>query len=84
MKTNFTIYATILMSDIAKIDFTQIGQTSERTVRASLDSKEFVIKYNTIPSFIQDGSVVPVNLYTYKEILVLMQSPEWSEPIETK
>ena len=75
-------YATINIADLPLIDFSQIGETSENTIRKSLDESEFVIKWNTEPSFITDGSVTPLEVMTHNEALVLMASAEWSEPID--
>ena len=74
-------YATINIADLALIDFAQIGETDENTIRKSLDLTEFVIKWNTEPSFIADGSVVPLQTLTHQEVLALMATAEWSEPI---
>ena len=76
-------YAIIELADINKIDFTQIGETSVFTLRLSLDKTQFVIKWQDgyTPTFISDNSVVPVGTYTHTEILEIMATPAWSEPI---
>ncbi len=74
-------YAIINIADLSNIDFAQVGETDETTIRKSLDDSQFVIKYNDEPTFIADGSVVPLQTLTHSEALVLMSSPEWSEPI---
>ena len=74
-------YATINIADLPLIDFSQIGETDENTIRKSLDGLQFVIKWNTEPSFIADGSVTPLEVMTHDQALALMASPEWSEPI---
>ena len=74
-------YATINIADLPLIDFAQIGETDENTIRKSLDGLQFVIKWNTEPTFITDGSVTPLEVMTHDQALVLMASPEWSEPI---
>jgi hypothetical protein len=76
-------YAVIELTDIDKIDFTQIGETSVFTIRKSLDNTQFVIKWvnGYTPTFITNGSVIPVGTYTHAEILQLMATPTWSEPI---
>tara|TARA_R110002072_G_scaffold270162_1_gene429994 strand:+ start:257 stop:523 length:267 start_codon:yes stop_codon:yes gene_type:complete len=74
-------YATINIADLALIDFAQIGETDENTIRKSLDGLQFVIKWNTEPSFITDGSVTPLEVMTHAQALVLMASAEWSEPL---
>ena len=74
-------YATISITDLGLIDFSQIGETSENTIRKSLDESEFVIKYNAVPTFISDGSVEILQAMTHEQALILMATPEWSEPI---
>jgi hypothetical protein len=77
------VYATINIADLPNIDFSQIGETDENTIRKSLDDTLFVIKWfnEHEPSFIADGTVAPVQTLTHSEALVLMASPEWSEEI---
>ena len=74
-------YAIINIADLPNIDFSQIGETDENTIRKSLDDSQFVIKWNTEPTFIADGTVVPVETLTHEQTLTLMASAEWSEPI---
>ena len=83
---NTKTYAVINLTDIGLIDFAQIGETSVSTVRKSLDNTQFVIKwaYGYMPTFISDGSVIPVGTYDHHAILEIMATPEWSEPIETE
>jgi hypothetical protein len=77
------VYATINIADLPNIDFSQIGETDENTIRKSLDDTLFVIKWfnEHEPSFIADGTVVPVQTLTHDEALALMATSEWSEPI---
>ena len=77
-------YAIISISDLANIDFSQIGETDENTIRKSLDETEFVIKYNAEPTFIADGTVAPLQTLTHEQALVLMASLEWSESTPVK
>jgi hypothetical protein len=77
------VYATINIADLTNIDFSQVGETDENTIRKSLDDTLFVIKWfnQHEPSFIADGTVVPVQTLTHAEALTLMATAEWSEPI---
>tara|TARA_R100001460_G_scaffold59689_1_gene99569 strand:- start:44 stop:286 length:243 start_codon:yes stop_codon:yes gene_type:complete len=77
MENNRT-YTILNISDLANVDFSQIGETSLNTVRKSIDETQFVIKYNTTPTFISDGTVIPVDVLTYSEALALMASDAWS------
>jgi len=81
MIKSFSTYAIIQAIDLTNIDFDQIGETSADTLRYNLANTEFVIKWNTTPTFITDGSVVPVSELTHQEALALMATAEWSEPI---
>ena len=74
-------YAIINIADLSNIDFAQVGETDENTIRKSLDETQFVLKWNTEPSFITDGTVVPVEELTHANALILMATAEWSEPI---
>ena len=74
-------YAIVSITDLANIDFAQIGETDETTIRKSLDDLQFIIKYNTEPTFITDGTVTPLQTLTHEQALTLMASSEWSEPI---
>jgi len=84
MIKSFSTYAIIQASDLSSIDFDQIGETSADTLRYNLAGTEFVIKWNTTPTFISDGSVVPVSELTHSEALAVMATAEWSEqePVE--
>ena len=74
-------YAIINIADLGNIDFAQVGETDETTIRKSLDATQFVLKWNTEPSFITDGLVTPIQTLTHAEALTLMASAEWSEPM---
>ena len=84
MKKAAETYVIINIADLSSIDFSQIGETSQNTIRKSLDESQFVIKYNTEPSFISDGTVTPLQILTHLEALDLMATDAWTEPIETK
>ncbi len=82
MRIGFITYAIINIADLPNIDFSQVGDTSANTIRKSLDESQFIIKWNTTPSFITDGTVVPVETLTHSEAIALMATSAWSEPIE--
>ncbi len=74
-------YAILSIGDLLNIDFSQIEESNENTVRISLDGLEFVIKYTSTPTFIEDGSVLPLQILSYEDCLALMQTPAWQEEI---
>jgi hypothetical protein len=71
----FEHYAIININDLDNVDFTQIGETSFDTIRKSLDETMFVIKWETEPDFITDGTIVPLQVLTHEECLELMIRP---------
>ena len=74
-------YAIINIADLPNIDFSQVGETDENTIRKSLDETQFVLKWNTEPTFIADGTVTPLQTLTHDEALALMATAKWSEEI---
>jgi hypothetical protein len=80
MENNRT-YTILNISDLVNVDFSQVGETNENTIRRSIDETQFVIKYNTTPTFISDGSVIPVQVLNHTEVLDLMNTSKWSEDI---
>jgi len=75
-------YATINIADLPLIDFSQIGETDQNTIRKSLDGTQFIIKWNAEPSFITDGTVAIIQAMNHAQAITLMATPEWSAPIE--
>tara|TARA_R110000796_G_scaffold117516_2_gene230373 strand:+ start:639 stop:884 length:246 start_codon:yes stop_codon:yes gene_type:complete len=73
-------YNTIAVADLNSIDFTQVEETSTETIRKSIDKTQFVIKWETQPSFITDGTVVPLGSYTHEQCVELMGTNFWSIP----
>lgn len=72
-------YATINISDLSNVDFTQVIETSEDTIRKSLDETQFVIKWNIEPSFITNGTITPLQTLTHVEALALVQTDAWND-----
>ena len=74
---NFMIFN---ISELNQIDFTQVLETSEDTVRKSVDGTKTFVKWNgTIPQCVADLSTKE-GPYTYDEILVILSTPEWTDP----
>ena len=81
---NLTYAICNIATDLANIDFSQVGQSSAGTIRRSLDDTLFVIKYNAEPTFIASGLVIPSQVLTHSECLELMSTGAWSETIEVE
>jgi alkyl hydroperoxide reductase subunit AhpC len=68
------------VSELDKIDFTQVCETSIDTVRKSVDETKTFVKW--------DGEIIPLSVsslltkegpYTYEEILSILSTSEWTE-----
>jgi hypothetical protein len=70
-------YLILPVTEISKVDFNQVCETSAETVRKSIDETKTFIKWDDQePSFINDleGTEGP---YTYEEIMVILSTEEW-------
>ncbi len=75
-------YITINTDELSLVDFNEVMETSIDTVRLSVDGLETVLKWEgTEPDFVPTLSTYE-GPYTHEEILAIMATPEWSEPIE--
>ena len=69
------------VTELPNIDFNQVFETSIDTVRKSVDQTKTFVKW--------DGDIIPSSVealttkegpYTYDEILVILATPEWTDP----
>jgi hypothetical protein len=75
-------YITINTDELSLVDFNEVMETSEDTVRLSVDGLQTVLKWKgDEPAFVSTLSSYE-GPYTHEEILAIMATPEWSEPIE--
>jgi hypothetical protein len=81
-ETNVTIYENrqfiiFNVSEISLIDFSKVEETSEETLRKSIDNSKTFVKWDgEIPEFINSLSTKE-GPYTYSEILNILSTPEW-------
>ena len=77
-------YVIFNVSELDKIDFSQVFETSAETVRKSVDETLTFVKYRDeeMPS-----SVVSLTTkqgpYSHEEILEILATPEWTNPDPT-
>jgi hypothetical protein len=74
-------YVIFNVSELDKINFNQVFETSIETVRKSVDETLTFVKYNTdeMPSSVAslDTKQGP---YSHEEILEILATPEWTDP----
>jgi hypothetical protein len=69
------------VSELPNIDFTQVCETSADTVRKSVDETKTFVKWdNIIPQCVVDLTTKE-GPYTYSEILDILATPEWTDPM---
>ena len=74
-------YIVIDLSETDKVLFSQVNQSSAQSMRRNLANTQGVLSFQVEPSFITDGSLVPVGTYNHEEMLSLLSTPAWSEPM---
>ena len=72
------IYAIINISDLTNINFNEIAETGQNTIRKSIDESQFVIKYTNEPSFITNGTVRPLQTMSHSQCLALLADSDWT------
>ena len=77
---NNRIYIICNLSDSNLVLFSQVNQSSAQSVRRNIANTQMVLSYQVKPSFITDGSLVPVGTYNHDEILVILAGSDWTEP----
>ena len=76
---NFAIFS---LTEIDKIGFTQVLETSADTLRKSVDETKTFVKWDgEQPEFVSELTTLE-GPYTYSEILDILSTPEWTAPME--
>ena len=70
-------YIIIMSADLIKVDFSEVLQTSEESVRKSIDGTKAVLKYEgNMPSSIE-SLTDKQGPYTHEEILTILIGEDW-------
>jgi hypothetical protein len=68
------------VSELDQIIFTEVLETSADTVRKSVDGTKTFVKWDgTMPECVANLTTKE-GPYTYDEILVILATPEWTDP----
>tara|TARA_R110000765_G_scaffold330903_2_gene421665 strand:+ start:314 stop:520 length:207 start_codon:yes stop_codon:yes gene_type:complete len=66
------------MDNVSSIDFSQVEETSQDTLRLSIDTTKTVLKFaGETPGFL-----VGLQQYNHSEILAIMRDSEWTNEEE--
>ncbi len=75
-------YLIIPTTEVSKVDFSLVCETSADTLRKSVDGTKTFIKWDgEVPAFVAE-LVGAEGLYTHAEILEILSSSEWTVPME--
>jgi hypothetical protein len=66
------------VSELPLIDFTQVCETSEDTVRRSVDETLTFVKWDGATPSSVESLTTKQGPYTYDEILTILSGPEWT------
>jgi len=68
-------YVIINSDEVSSVDFSQVDETSENTLRYSLDGSQTFVKFDTdtTPSFLEGKTQ-----YSHSEILAILATDEWT------
>lgn len=73
-------YVIFDVTELSTIDFSQVLETNQDTVRKSIDETKTFVKYDgSIPSSVS-SLTTKEGPYTYDEILIILATPEWTNP----
>ena len=74
-------YVIFNVSELDKIDFNQVYETSAETVRKSIDGTLTFVKWNgDIPSCIE-SLTTKGDILTHEEILAILSTDVWTNPL---
>ena len=68
------------VTELDQIDFTQVCETSIDTVRKSVDQTKTFVKWDGTTPECVSNLTTKEGPYTYEEIMVILATPEWTDP----
>jgi hypothetical protein len=69
------------VSELDKIDFTQVLETSAETVRKSVDGTKTFVKWEDVVPACVESLTTKGDYLTYEEILSILETQEWTVPM---
>lgn len=84
LQENNLTYVIFDVTELNTVDFSQVLQTSAETCRLSIDGTQTLVKWEgSVPSSVAALTTKGPYL-SQDEILVIMETSEWTEPIPTE
>lgn len=67
-------------NELVSVDFSQVLETSIDTIRKSVDETKTFVKWDGAMPDCVANLTTKDGPYTYEEILVILATPEWTDP----
>lgn len=74
-------YLIFNISELDKIDFSQVLETSAETVRRSVDGTKTFVKWVGERPSCTNSLLTAEGPYTHSEILAILSTTDWTEPL---
>jgi hypothetical protein len=74
-------YVIFNVSELNKIDFNQVYETSAGTVRTSFDNTLTFVKWSGETPSCVESLTTKGDVLTHEEILVILSTDEWTKPL---
>jgi len=71
-------YLIFNVSELDKINFNEVMETSTQTVRKSVDETKTFVKWNSEAPSCVDTLTTSEGPYSHEEILLILATPEWT------
>jgi hypothetical protein len=76
---NFAIFS---LTEIEKIDFSQVLESSADTIRKNVSETKSFVKWDGEPPAFVETLETLEGLYSYEEMLEILGGEEWTAPME--
>ena len=75
-------YLIFPITELSKVDFSQVLETSEETVRKSVDNSKTFVKWSGEQPLFMSTLENTEGPYTHEEILEILSTEEWTPSID--
>jgi len=76
------VFVIFNVSELDKIDFSQVLETSADTIRKSVNLQKTFVKWEGYVSSCVLSLTTKTDYLTLEEILAVLDTPEWTSPIQ--
>jgi hypothetical protein len=74
-------YVIFDMSEVGEINFSEVMETSQETLRLSVDGTKSFVKYEGTQPASVAALTTKTQEYSHEDILAVLATPEWTSPM---